>query len=151
MRVVGGLPDETLRPLDFAPTPARPVRTVLDETAFAADLERLAGEQEEDSGWSLDFRSHSQPPRSSGAAMRPCGRLSWRPGVTFDDAELAAITQPTPYVYGTADPVGGADIWSRVVSLLPQGKLRLVDGAGHMPWFDDPSQVASDVNRFLAP
>jgi 2-hydroxy-6-oxonona-2,4-dienedioate hydrolase len=75
---------------------------------------------------------------------------SWRPGLTFDDAELAAIKQPALYVYGTADPVGGVDIWSRVVSLLPQGKLHLVDGAGHMPWFDDPSNVAAEVNRFLA-
>jgi pimeloyl-ACP methyl ester carboxylesterase len=75
---------------------------------------------------------------------------SWRPGLTFDNAELEAIEQPALFVYGSADPVGSVDIWRRVVGLLPQGKLRFVDGAGHMPWFDDPSQVAGDVNRFLA-
>jgi pimeloyl-ACP methyl ester carboxylesterase len=75
---------------------------------------------------------------------------SWRPGLTFDDTELAAIEQPALYVYGTADPVGSVDIWRRAVGVLRQGKLRLVDGAGHMPWFEDPSQVAGDVNRFLA-
>jgi pimeloyl-ACP methyl ester carboxylesterase len=74
---------------------------------------------------------------------------NWRPGVTFDDAELAAIERPALYVYGTEDPVGGADVWSRVVGLLPQGKLHLVDGAGHMPWFDDPSRVAGEVKRFV--
>jgi pimeloyl-ACP methyl ester carboxylesterase len=79
------------------------------------------------------------------------GGRGWRPGLTFDDSELAAIKQPTLNVYGTADPVGSVDIWRRVVGVLPQGKLRLIDGAGHMPWFDDPSQVAGDVNRFLAP
>ena len=75
---------------------------------------------------------------------------NWRPGVTFDETELSSIKQPTLYVYGSADPVGSVDIWRRVAGLLPQGKLRLVDGAGHMPWFDDPGQVAGDVNRFLA-
>jgi pimeloyl-ACP methyl ester carboxylesterase len=28
--------------------------------------------------------------------------------------------------------------------------LELVDGAGHMPWFDEPQRVASLVGTFLA-
>ena len=59
LRVVGGLPDETLWPLDLAPDPGRPARTLLDESAVAADLERLAAGQEEDGGWSVDFQSYS--------------------------------------------------------------------------------------------
>lgn len=80
--------------------------------------------------------------------------VSWRKGLrpelTFDDAELAAIQQPTLLVYGTADPVGTVEIWRRVVDLLPRGELQLVDGAGHMPWLDDPRGVADHVSRFLA-
>jgi hypothetical protein len=67
LRVVGGLPDETLWPIDLAPEPARPARTILDEAAVAADLERLAREQGEDGGWSVDFRSYS-----------PAAALEWR-------------------------------------------------------------------------
>lgn len=67
LRVVGGLPDETLWPLDLAPEPGRPVRTLLDEAAVAADLDRLAAEQEEDGGWSVDFQSYS-----------PAAALEWR-------------------------------------------------------------------------
>jgi 2-hydroxy-6-oxonona-2,4-dienedioate hydrolase len=74
---------------------------------------------------------------------------AFRPGLTFDDAEFASIQTPALYVYGTADPVGTVDIWRRVVGLLPRGELKLLDGAGHMPWFDGPSQVAADVTRFL--
>jgi hypothetical protein len=65
--VVGGLPDEALRPLDLAPEPGRPARAILDEEAIAADLERLAGEQDEDGGWSVDFQSYS-----------PAAALEWR-------------------------------------------------------------------------
>ncbi len=75
---------------------------------------------------------------------------SYRPGLTFEDAELAAIRQPTHHVYGIADPVGSADIWKRVAGVLPRGELRLVEGDGHMPWFDDSTRVAEEVGHFLA-
>jgi pimeloyl-ACP methyl ester carboxylesterase len=74
---------------------------------------------------------------------------SYRPGLTFDNDGLAAIQSPTLHVFGTADPTGSADIWQRVADILPSGKLHLIDGAGHMPWFDDPVQVAGVVSRFL--
>jgi hypothetical protein len=65
--VAAGLPDETLWPLDLAPEPGRPTRGLLDETVVAADLERLAGEQAEDGGWTVDFQSYS-----------PAAALEWR-------------------------------------------------------------------------
>lgn len=65
--VTGGRPDETLRPLDLAPEPGRPARTIVDEAVVAADLERLAVEQDEDGGWSVDFDSYS-----------PAAALEWR-------------------------------------------------------------------------
>jgi hypothetical protein len=65
--VVGGLPDEALSPLDLAPEPDRPARALLDEAVVAADLERLAEEQGEDGGWSVDFQSYS-----------PAAALEWR-------------------------------------------------------------------------
>jgi pimeloyl-ACP methyl ester carboxylesterase len=74
---------------------------------------------------------------------------SYRPGLTFDDAELAAIQPPTLHVYGTADRVGSVGIWERVARTLAQGELRVVEGAGHMPWFDEPRAVAAEVRRFL--
>ncbi len=76
-------------------------------------------------------------------------RSGWRPGLTFREEELRAIEHPTLLVYGTADrsPV---ESWKRFVDLLPRGELRLVQGAGHHPWFDDPSTVADAVGRFLS-
>lgn len=74
----------------------------------------------------------------------------FRAGLTFGDAELTRLEQPTLHVFGTADPVGTADVWRREVGLVPHGQLYLVDDAGHMPWFDDPRRVAGEVSRFLA-
>jgi hypothetical protein len=71
LRVAGGRSDEALWPLDLAPEPGRPARTILNESAVAADLERLAGEQEDDGGWSVDFQSYS-----------PAAALEWRGYVT---------------------------------------------------------------------
>ena len=67
LRVTGGLPDEALGPVDIAPEPDRPARTLLHEAAVAADLERLADEQEDDGGWTVDFQSYS-----------PAAALEWR-------------------------------------------------------------------------
>jgi pimeloyl-ACP methyl ester carboxylesterase len=77
------------------------------------------------------------------------GPRGFRAGLVFENDELAKIEQPTLYVYGTADPVGTVDVWTRVVDLLPKGELRLLGGFGHAPWLDDPGQVADRVSRFL--
>jgi hypothetical protein len=65
--VAGGAEGETLRPLDIAPDPGRPARALLDSQAIAADLARLAGEQREDGGWTVDY-----------LPISPAGSLDWR-------------------------------------------------------------------------
>ena len=60
------------------------------------------------------------------------------------------IDHPTLMVYGTADPTGDTDLWRRVMRGLPRGELEVMDGAGHEPWFEDASLVATRVSRFLA-
>lgn len=74
---------------------------------------------------------------------------TFRPGLTFDDAELAAIETPALHVFGDKDPVGSVDLWRRVAGVLPRGEFRLVAGAGHMPWFDDAPGIGAEVDRFL--
>ena len=73
----------------------------------------------------------------------------WTPGFLFDDADLGAIERPTLMVHGTADAVGSAETWRRVVGAMPRARLEVIDGAGHMPWFDEPRRVAGLVEAFL--
>jgi pimeloyl-ACP methyl ester carboxylesterase len=74
----------------------------------------------------------------------------WKPGFLFEAADLGTIESPTLMVYGTADAVGNVDIWRGVVGAMPHARLEVIDGAGHMPWFDDPQLVAGLVDAFLA-
>ncbi|TDD36474.1 hypothetical protein E1286_38215 [Nonomuraea terrae] len=71
VRVEGGTEDEALRPLDFAPYPGRPARTLFEPEVIAADLVRLAGEQRDDGGWAVDY-----------ARISPAGAMEWRGAAT---------------------------------------------------------------------
>jgi hypothetical protein len=67
VRVTSGAEDEAMRALDFAPTPDRPVRQLFSQEVIAAELQRLADEQQDDGGWVVDFESYS-----------PAATLEWR-------------------------------------------------------------------------
>jgi hypothetical protein len=67
VRVAGGAEDEALRALDFSPEPDSPSRALFREEVVAAELERLAGQQQDDGGWFVDFESYS-----------PAAALEWR-------------------------------------------------------------------------
>ena len=67
LRVTGGAEDEFMRPLDFAPSPGGPARTLFAPAVIEGELERLAGAQQPDGGWRVDFDSYS-----------PAATLEWR-------------------------------------------------------------------------
>jgi len=56
-----------MRPLDFAPLPGGPARTLFGEGVVEAELERLASGQQPDGGWRVEFGSFS-----------PAATLEWR-------------------------------------------------------------------------
>ncbi|HCT81520.1 MAG TPA: hypothetical protein DGG94_12730 [Micromonosporaceae bacterium] len=67
LRVEGGLENEMMRPLDFAPTPGRPARAFFSAQAISAELHWLTTQQQADGGWVVDFASYS-----------PAAALEWR-------------------------------------------------------------------------
>ncbi|UOY00598.1 hypothetical protein [Blastococcus sp. PRF04-17] len=67
LHVAGGADEEFMRPLDFAPFPGGPARTLFAPGVVEADLERLATGQQRDGGWAVDFDSYS-----------PAAALEWR-------------------------------------------------------------------------
>jgi hypothetical protein len=67
VHVEGGTAEEFLRPLDFAPIPGTPARALFAQQVIDKDLDRLAGMQEQDGGWTVDY-----------AKISPAGVLEWR-------------------------------------------------------------------------
>ncbi|MFG1696571.1 hypothetical protein [Nonomuraea sp. NPDC049309] len=75
--VEGGTERETLRPLDFAPFPGTAARALFDPSVIAADLVRLAGEQQDDGGWVVDY-----------ARISPAGAMEWRGAITVHAVQV---------------------------------------------------------------
>lgn len=101
--------------------------------------------------WRVSLSNDTNAMRHERAMVRSiAGRPGWSPGPVFTDAELRQIGVPTRLILGSADPVGDVDLWRRVMGLMPHGNLALLDGAGHMPWFDQPDRVAALVDEFVA-
>jgi hypothetical protein len=65
--VTQGAEGEAMRALDFAPFPDRPARALFSQEAVEADLQGLAGAQQDDGGWHVDFQNYS-----------PAAALEWR-------------------------------------------------------------------------
>lgn len=133
--------------------PTKPGRehAILRANGHGASID--AGRMDEFVNWRVAMVRDTDSMRNERAMIRSVvdwRNDSFRPGVTFEDAELAEIKQPTLHVYGSEDPVGSVEIWRRFVSLLPHAELRVVENGGHLVWFDDPKGVGRDVNRFLA-
>jgi hypothetical protein len=67
LHVAGGAEDEFMRPLDFAPFPGGPARSLFRSDVVDAELQRLADAQQPDGGWRVDFAGYS-----------PQAELEWR-------------------------------------------------------------------------
>lgn len=65
--VAGGAEGEVLHPLDFTPYAHAPSRASFTTAAIATDLDRLAGQQQPDGGWTVDYTTYS-----------PAAALEWR-------------------------------------------------------------------------
>jgi pimeloyl-ACP methyl ester carboxylesterase len=101
--------------------------------------------------WRATLQRDTASMRNERAGLRAIiGPDGWRPAIAMTDTDFGAIPHPTLLLQGTADPTAPLDLWSGVMGRLPRGEMRLVQGAGHQPWLDDPVGVANEVTAFLA-
>jgi 2-hydroxy-6-oxonona-2,4-dienedioate hydrolase len=109
-----------------------------------------AGRMEDFIPWRLAFSRHTPSMRHERAMVRAV-RLGdgWRPGFTMEAPDLADVPQPVRIIFGSADPSGTPDLWRRFADQLPNGELVLVRDAGHQPWWDEPTEVGTQVQEFL--
>ncbi len=73
------------------------------------------------------------------------------PHVTAMSGQYATITAPVELIHGTADTIVPAHIHSRPLShLLPDVRLTLLEGAGHMPHHEAEDAVVAAIDRAAA-
>jgi len=78
-------------------------------------------------------------------------RRGWKPGLTFDADDLSSVSVPVLMIYGTDDPIATVETWENFVAQIPDGKLEIIDRAGHLPWFDKPDQVSGLLKDHFQP
>jgi proline iminopeptidase len=61
---------------------------------------------------------------------------------------LAGIQTPALVIHGAGDAIPFAST-SGYADALPNGELRVIQGAGHFPWMEQPAEFFSVVNNFL--
>lgn len=62
---------------------------------------------------------------------------------------LRSIHTPTYFLWGTDDPMGGAEIAREFVGPIPGAELEIMPGAGHAPWLDDLDHASATTRRFF--
>lgn len=96
--------------------------------------------------WAADMTSNSNWRVHERDMVRAVvDRNGWKPGLTFDPADLSTLSVPLLMVFGTADRTAPLETWQTFVSHLPSGHLETVDQGGHWPWFEDPERVAGSL------
>jgi pimeloyl-ACP methyl ester carboxylesterase len=89
--------------------------------------------------------------RTVGALMYAIDRFR-RPRIesVLTDAELASITAPTMFIWGSNAPYLSADGARPSIARIPGAALHVVPG-GHAPWLVDPDRSAILIESHLAP
>jgi len=63
---------------------------------------------------------------------------------------LPRLRAPTLLIWGSKDPIMEAPVRLTLRQALPQATVKIFDGLGHNPFWEDPRGVAEAINAFLA-
>ena len=70
-------------------------------------------------------------------------------GYTGDVTQLAKIKAPTLILWGAQDHLLPPELAQRFARDIPNSKLVMLDGLGHVPQEEDPARSVAEVRRFL--
>jgi pimeloyl-ACP methyl ester carboxylesterase len=62
---------------------------------------------------------------------------------------LPRLKAPTLLIWGSKDPIMEEPVRKTLSDALPAAKLKIFDGLGHNPFWEDPAGVAAAINTFL--
>jgi pimeloyl-ACP methyl ester carboxylesterase len=62
---------------------------------------------------------------------------------------LPRLKAPTLLIWGSQDPIMEEDVRQTLRDGLPAARVKIFDGLGHNPFWEDPRGVAEVINAFL--
>jgi len=68
----------------------------------------------------------------------------------IDDRQLKQVLQPTLLILGAKDNFASVETGKNIVAALPDGTFHAIDGAGHLPWLENPAACGRLIQDFLA-
>ncbi|MFD2935075.1 alpha/beta fold hydrolase [Spirosoma flavum] len=63
--------------------------------------------------------------------------------------QLNMVSQPAMLLLGTKDTFASVKTGKSIVSALPTGVFHAIDGAGHLPWLENPEECGRLIKDFL--
>jgi pimeloyl-ACP methyl ester carboxylesterase len=75
------------------------------------------------------------------------------PNDNYDDLQstLPRLTAPALLIWGSKDPIMEEPVRKTLRDALPGAQVKIFDGLGHNPFWEDPTAVAQVINGFLDP
>ena len=69
----------------------------------------------------------------------------------FSDLQstLPRLTAPTLLIWGSKDPIMQEDVRQSLRHALPRARVKIFEGLGHNPFWENPQAVAEAINAFL--
>jgi pimeloyl-ACP methyl ester carboxylesterase len=65
-------------------------------------------------------------------------------------SSLPRLKAPTLLIWGSKDPIMEEDVRQSLRNALPNAQVKIFDGLGHNPFWEDPRGVAEVINAFLS-
>lgn len=102
--------------------------------------------------WVQAWQRDTDTMANDAAMIVACGTRAegFDPGLDLTADDLGRVRARCHLVVGTDDVVGGEDVAARLVDLLPEATSEIWEGAGHLPWLDDPTRFGADLTDVLA-
>lgn len=94
-----------------------------------------------------DFAALFRPPHEASVTGAAVAARLRRDGYDWSDT-LRTVASRTLIVHGAADVIP-ARLARELATLIPRAAMKIVDGAGHMPFFERPAEFFAIVREFL--
>lgn len=159
-------PDRTSRVVLIASTGGRApgLRPKAPEFDFAAQIRKLQEPLDPDSPFMIAWWDSPTPVDAEfiRRQRRDAAAIPLRVWLAVLDQGLAAdtayldlqrtlprLTAPALLIWGSKDPIMEEAVRQSLRKALPTAKVKIFDGLGHNPFWEDPQGVASSINAFL--